>query len=369
MRSIILESIEDFEEYKESWEALRHECGVPIFSSYDLVRLWLDNFKSEVKPYLVLIEERGELVGAAPMCTSHTRGLPIDCISMVGNLYPLLTYNLFNVFAKQDNPDVIREMVSCIKRAKWNKLFMSHMEMSRSNLKFLDGIVQMWERRSSTLNPAMHHFYVFPPEGNIAAEFGKRTRGNLRRLRNKLEREGRMNFRRVKSVDEAEGAIQLYLSQHEERWEPRNSDLRTWFNRRLLLELGKLAVNTGKGEISELLIDGEVAGQLFYFLDGDVSRGIRVGMTEKFQDFSPGLMVQMLTMEDNRKRGIKAFDPGHGNEEYKLRMTNRNRALGSALVYKGTMGVISRVRSFAPVRILEDRLRLQERIMQRFSSV
>jgi hypothetical protein len=365
MRSVVLESLEELQEHRESWERLRLECKAPVFSSYDLVHLWLDNYKETVKPHIILIEDGGELVGAAPMCTNHARamGLSIDSIAMAGNLIPLMGYSLYSVLAKDDDPEIVREMLRCVRRAKWNKLIMSEMETDISTVRFSNGIVQMWQGKSTPMNPAIDHTYVFPTEGNIAADFGKSTRGNLHRLRNKLEKDGRMDFRKVKSVGDAERAMDLYLSQHEERWGNKNSSLRKRDNRRFITELGKLAVRTGAGEISELLIDGEVAGQVLYYYDGDVARGIRVGMMDGFRDFSPGLMVMTLTMEDNRKRGLKAYDIGHGNEDYKLRLSNRQRALGSAKVFKGTLGLVSRARSFPPVRFLESRLKFQDGVI------
>jgi hypothetical protein len=358
MRSIVLESLEDFKGYREAWEGLHHEYGAQIFSSYDLVHLWLDNFKAEVKPYIVLIEDRGELIGAAPMCTSHNRvmGLPVNSLTMVGDMYPLFGYGLYSVFAKRDDPEAIGEMLNCVKRAKWNKLIMSHMDTNISTMKFLNGIMHMWEGRSSVLDPSINHYYVYPKEGNITANFGKNTRANIQRARNKLEKAGRMDFHKVESVEDAERAMNLYLLHHEERWENKNTILRSQTNRKMMMDLAKLAVSSGKGEINELLIDGEVAGQLFDLFDGDISRGVRVGMMDKFQEFSPGLLVLTLTMEDNRKMGFKVYDPGYGNEGYKLRISNNHRALGSALVYKGIMGVVSRVRSLHSVKVPENRV-------------
>ena len=356
MRRITLESLEDFKEYQEAWEGLRNECGAPIFASYDLVHLWLDNYKSVVKPHVVLVEDRGELIGVAPMFTSHSRvmGLPLNFLGMAGNMNTLFGYSLYCVFARQDDPATVREMLSSIKRTKWNMLIMSKMETNPSTLRFLDGLAQNGGSNSSSSNTSMDRSYVFPLEGNIAADFGRSTRRHLQNMRNRLEKEGRMDFRQVKSVEDAERAMNLYLSNHEQQWEHRSSHLNTALNRRLLIEMRKLAVRTGKGEINELLIDGEVAGQMLCFFDGDVSRGFRVGMTDKFRDFSPGKLAIILNMEEHRKRGIKAMDLLHGNEEYKLPITNMEHPLGSAMVCKGTWGALTRLRLFPPMRFLDD---------------
>jgi hypothetical protein len=367
MRSVVLESLEELKDYRESWDAFRLECGAPVFSCYDLVHLWLDNFKEVVSPYIILIEDGGELVGAAPMCTNHARamGLPINSISMVGNLSPLFGYTLHSVLVKRDDPEVVKELLRCVEAAKWNKLIMSEMETNISTLRFLDGVNQMGNSRPASLNVSIDRSYVFPPEGNIMAEFGKSTRRNLQKVWNRLEKEGNADLRKVKGVGDAERAMDLHLSQHGERWENKNSSFRNNNNRRLMMELGKLAVRTGKGEISELLIDGEVAGQVLSLFDGDVSRGIRVGMMERFQDYSPGKMALTMTMESHRDMGLKAMDFGHGNDDYKLGMTNSHRPLGSAMIYKGTMLALSRVRSFPPVKVLESRFHFSNGVVGR----
>ena len=174
-----------------------------------------------------------------------------------------------------------------------------------------------------------------------------------------------MGLHKVVNVEDAESAMNLYLSNHEQQWDHGKSHLNTTLNRRLLVEMGKMAVRTGMGEINELLIDGEVAGQVLCFFDGDVSRGFRVGMTDKFKDFSPGKLAIILNMEENRKRGMKAMGFLHGNEDYKQHMTNMQQPLGSAMVNKGTWRAISCVRSFPTMWYLENRLKFHDRIVGR----
>jgi len=367
MRSFVLDSLDDLKDYRDAWEGLRQECRAPIFSSYDLVYLWLDNYSASVKPCVILIEDRGELIGVAPLCTSQhwVMGLPINTISMVGVQLNLMGYSLYSVFARHDESATLREMLGCVKRAKWNFLLMPALDTNISTLRFQDGICQ--ETDWHPANPDLDRSYVFPPEGDIAADFGKRTRKNLNTIRNKLEREGRMDFQSVKSVEDAERAMRLYLGQHEERWEKKGGSIvRKPNNSRLLVEMGKLAVKTGTGTIHELLIDGEVAGQVLCFFDGDVSRAYRQGMTDKFWDLSPGRLVMTLAMEDHRNRGLRAMDFLHGNEEYKLHMTNNQRALGSVQMTRGPLKLLSRAREFPPLRGINKRLMsFQDHMMRR----
>ncbi len=52
----------------------------------------------------------------------------------------------------------------------------------------------------------------------------------------------------------------------------------------------------------------------------------------------------------------------HGNEEYKVHMTNMQNPLGSAMLYKRTWRVMSSLRSLPPMRFLENRLKVHDRI-------
>ncbi len=194
-------------------------------------------------------------------------GLPLNFIGIVGNMNSLFGYSLNSVFAKQDDPETVREMLGCVKIAKWNMLIISKMEMNSSTSRFLEGLGKNGGSKLSSSIMSTDRSYVFPLEGNITSGFGKNTRSRLQVLRNKLEREGRMDFRKVESVEDAERAMNYFLSQHDQHWKHGGSQLSTPLNCRLLVELGKMAVRTRKRETSKLLIDGEVAGQMLCFLE------------------------------------------------------------------------------------------------------
>ncbi|MEM0449159.1 MAG: GNAT family N-acetyltransferase [Methanomassiliicoccales archaeon] len=366
MKSRVITSLDELRDFREDWETLRLRCHAPIFSSFDLVYLWLENFKIGASPRVVVVEEKGELVGVAPLFVYKHKamGLPVTTISLVGNHRHFTGYSLESVLAKDGEPEILREMLRRTKSIRWNLMQLFDMEPNIGNLRFLDGIkAEMeWEPHAEKID----RLYEFPEKGHITDGFGWRTRKNLRTIWNKLEREGRMAFRTLCSEEDMEKAMWLYIEQHKERWRNRGGSI---FQKpregRLLIEMAKLAGRRRIGVMQELLIDGEVAGQLFSFFDGEVSRAYRMGMAEKFRELSPGRLVMTLAMEDHRARGLKAMDLLHGDEEYKLHLTNKERRLQAVQVSRGSLRTLSRIRAFPPIKLIDERLGIRERMLKR----
>jgi len=368
MKHKIVASLEDLDQYREEWESLRLESRSSIFSSFDLVRLWLDTFSSIAQPQIVVVEDQGTLVGLAPMCMhKHSvAGLPIRTLTMVGKGKDIVGYSLLSIMAKNDDDAILSELVRGVKMAKWNLMQLYALDPAPSTVRFLDLL-----RMSFTCQPyaeVNNIFYEFPPEGDIAARFGKHNRKILKSIRRDLEREGRMQVRIVGTVEEAEAAMRLYVQQHQERWAKKGGSIfRDGKNVRQLVEMGKLAVGRGTGAIYEMLIDGEVAAQSFVLFDGDLVRGYRIGMVDKFEEFSPGKLLMMLVMEDMRFRGFKGYDILGGDEDYKYHMMTHERTLPAIQVLRGSLLMMSKVRNSPPVQRLDERLKVRDRMLRRLN--
>jgi CelD/BcsL family acetyltransferase involved in cellulose biosynthesis len=367
MKSTVIDTIEQMDQYKEEWDLLRQECHASIFSSFDFTRLWLNAYRSAFTPQMILIEDRGKLVGAAPLCSHKysTAGLPVRGLIMIGNGANILGYSLETVMARDDDKEAVREMVRALSRSRWNLMQVSDIDPLPASLRFLDLIKQEFEWQP--YHESFNLMYEFPPEGDIGARFATRTRTSLRSARRGLEKEGRLQFRAVRTVEEAEAAMRLYVDMHVDRWAKKGGSIyRDPRNARLLVEMGKLVVGAGTGAIYELLIDGEIAAQIMSFFDGEMVRAYRIGMNDKFSDYSPGKLAIMLCMESQRAQGYKSMDLLHGNEPYKNFMKTHERSLLALQVKRGSLRAIAKVRSFPPIQRLDRRLGMSERMIRGF---
>jgi CelD/BcsL family acetyltransferase involved in cellulose biosynthesis len=136
-------------------------------------------------------------------------------------------------------------------------------------------------------------------------------------------------------------------------------------NAHQMMEIGKLAVGKEMGAIHELLIDGEVAAQVICIYDGEVVRGMRQGISEKFLEYSPGKLAIMMCMETLRAEGFKRMDLGHGDEPYKSHMKTSECSLPSFQVERGGLRAMRKVRSFPPIRQMDQRFQLSDRMLGR----
>lgn len=362
----MLTSLEDLDQYEKAWEGLRVNCHAPIFSSYHLTKLWLKSFHESVQPQVVIVEDKGEVVGVAPLC-SHRHsavGIPVRTLSMIGSgrHESLVGYSILGLMVKDADERVAREMIRGLRKAKWNLMLLFDLEPNPVTALCLDIILAELDGQPS---PGTNNiFYEFPPDGGVEANFGRHTRKVLRGIRRGLEREGRMQFRTVSSVEGAEAAMRLYVEQHAERWAKKGGSMfRDARNAHQLVETGKLAYEKGIGAIYELLIDGEVAAQVFSLFDFDIARGYRIGMIDKFREYSPGKLTMMLAMEDLRSRGFKGLDLLRGTEDYKYHMMTHERTLPAVQAQRGSLQMMSKVRNFPPIQHLDERLRVRERIL------
>ncbi len=366
MKHKIVASLAELDPYRKEWENLRLDCRSSIFTSFDLVRIWLEAFKGTAQPQVVMVEDHGALVGIAPMCMQRQSmaGLPVRNLNMVGFGKEILGYSLMSVMAKDADDAVLEELVRGVGRVKWNLMQLIALDPTPSTERFLQLIKQefSWQPFPEVSNL----FYEFPVEGEIASKFGSNSRRLLRRIRNDLQREGRLQVRLAKNGAEAERAMCLYVEQHMERWRGKGgsifSDQR---NAHQLVEMGKYVVENGAGLIHEMLIDNEVAAQSLVLLDGDVARGYRVGMIDRFKDYSPGKLIIMLVMEDLRARGLKGYDLLRGDEDYKHHMKTRERMLPAIQVLRGSLMMMSKARKLPGIHQLDERLGVGDRVLKR----
>ena len=364
MRGFVIGSIDELVDHKDAWEELRLKCRAPVFSSYDLAHLWLDNYSNTVRPQVIVVEEKGEVAAIAPLCTyKHSvSGLPVKTLTVIGNGKSIIGYSLVSIMSVGQE-EALRELARGIGRADWNLMQLFDLEPTPPVLRFLDLIKEgyHWQPYEETNNI----YYEFPREGRIDASFGRHTGKVLRGVRRRLESEHRLQFRILEDPNEAERAMRTYVDQHVQRWERKGGSMfREERNARMLVRMAKLLTARRQAVICEVLIDGEVAGQSFAIFDGEVVRGYRLGMDDKYADYSPGKLAMVAAMEESRARGYKGMDLLRGKEDYKMHMMTHERTLPAIQAHQGSLLLMSRISRQPLVRRLDQRLQVRDRLLR-----
>ncbi len=121
---------------------------------------------------------------------------------------------------------------------------------------------------------------------------------------------------------------------------------------------------SGKAAIHELWIDGSLASQMICLEDGDIMRGYRIGMSDKFAEYSPGNLISIYAMSRAKKEGFIVFDFGLGPEEYKYRLGAKDRPLVRIQAKRGMISAFAKMSSLPLVNKVIDRTGMKSQALR-----
>ncbi|MBI0583767.1 MAG: GNAT family N-acetyltransferase [Methanomassiliicoccus sp.] len=357
MRATIVTSVEELVELEERWEALRRECGGTLFASNYLTRAWFQVYARIATPKVVVVERNHELVGIAPLTSYGYRiaGLPIKVLALAGEMKGRLRLSTTSPMYRPDCSDSLSMMIDKIKSMDWGLLTTINLDSNNANQRYVDAVRSVW--RTEEYPVAKKMTVSLPGSGSIADTFDKKTRKNLEYRERLLEREGHdVMYRRVPS-DGIDAAVETYARQHIERWEDKGgSYFQDLDNVRFMKVCSTLSHHAGRGHVYEMLIDGEVAAQDFYMVDGTIAYGDKTGMNNRFMRYSPGWLVQTHALDDLRDRGMESCVMGVGGEKYKSEMKGEESPLIGIRATRGGAAFFSRLRNTPIGKHLDRRL-------------
>lgn len=343
--------LEELRGYERPWEELRRRCGGSIFTSHYVTMSWLGSYRSVASPCIVMVEDRGEVVGIAPLIHKRVSfaGLPVRALSLVGDADLKLTLDPLRLLVPPDRPDVLDRMVRGVSQLGWNILNINYLEDADDARMLIDQVQRSWD----TCVPfAMTTTICSLPEtGDLMDSYGPHTRHKIGQAIRKAEREaGPLEFREVPR-ERAGEAVATYVRQHIDRWEQKGGSIfRDPENVSFLDRLMNETLARGDGIAFELLINGEVAGQEFSLADGEVARGFRLGMNNAYAKYAPGMITSHFAMSEGQARGFRYFSLGSGGESYKLRTNGEEKSLIGVQARRGMVSWITQMAAAAPLR-------------------
>jgi CelD/BcsL family acetyltransferase involved in cellulose biosynthesis len=344
MRTVLLTTTSEMSDHRHEWEELRRECRGTVYSSFDMVRAWFECYREDASPRVIMAEDRGELVGLAPLSYHHyvSMGLPIRVLALPGEVRHKLWMATVSFMFRPGRDDALETMVARARKVGWNTFTACHMIDNAETRRFIGAMRSRWKVVDHRMDKSVT--LTFPEKGDIATMFERKARENLRNRAKKLEREkGDVSFRTL-PPGEVEAAVEEYARQHEERYSKKGGSIfRSPDNIQFLKAVMRAAMDQGYGFAHELRIDGQVAAQSFGFIDGDVVRPYRFGMNDAFTAYSPGWQLHHRSFSYFRDRGMRQCSLGAGDEAYKYRMGGVESQLLGIMVRRGAIGLVDRM--------------------------
>lgn len=346
VRCKVVTSIEELGGLEDDWEALRNRSQGSVFTSYDIINVWLKVFRKTSDPRLLIIDDNGDIVGIAPfmLLSDRLHKLPVRTISFIGENAGTtrLSFCQYGLLVEPERHDVLDTIMARMNDLDWNSLWFHYMKDTPSNRRFVRSIGTSWKGQEISNDTAIT--VDMGGQEDIMDRFGSKLHQKVRNL----DRDHDIKFRTL-SHEDIDRAVDAYAHHHMQRWEKRGGSI---FSERRNSDFMKgifdVSISKRKGFICELLVDDEVAAQQFGFIDGETAVAYRIGMDDRFSKYSPGLIVLGWTMEHLRDKGIRSIDLGEGTDDYKRHIGGSERALLGLYGKRGTIAFLSKIAKQIP---------------------
>jgi len=152
----------------------------------------------------------------------------------------------------------------------------------------------------------------------------KRSQNFKRRLK-KLQAENGFEFRSIDSPNELMPAFERFLILHEQRWQTSGGSELSGHPKLIDFQRSVISsmANDGILRFDELWFDGECRGSIYGFDNGSTFYFYNTGYDVRFPQFSIGLVLLGLSIQNACQRGIATYDLLRGDEAYKSDWADR----------------------------------------------
>jgi CelD/BcsL family acetyltransferase involved in cellulose biosynthesis len=311
---------------------------------------------------VVTVEDNGDLLAVAPLAMSKLKvmGLSLRTVALAGGVPHSLRLVTNSIMFSTEREGALENMVTGMRKLDWSILWTQNMDSTGPMDRYISAVSSVWH--TTVQVPNTNLTVPIPESGEVSQDFDKHARKTLGKALRMIEREGhQMAFRKVSSED-VDRAVEIYAQQHRERWVTRGgSSFQNPRNVEFLKRATLVAYQQGFGLAYELLIDGEVIGQVFGFRDRSRAYMYRLGMSNAHMKFSPGWLIWHHVLQDIRKQGITSCVLGGGEEQYKYEMGGLQSPLVGVQATRGVASFTTMVMESRPVQRLDSKLGLTKR--------
>lgn len=336
MHTIILKTLGEMASFERAWITLAGECAQSVFQMPGWTLQWLRFFGHEVRPHCVLVLDGNKLIGLAPLMVSDRGGIKL--LEFIGSF--LNDYNAF-LAPREVSEDVGTRIFTRLAHEpeSWDLFKASAIENFKSALG-VDGFESFGLR--AYLAPCEQSPAFNLPNNWIEYLAGlpsKRVR-SLESLRQQLVRKELCEYH--VSTDPCE--IKNRMGEFE------RNRLNSWHYRGRIHELPPLITTRRFSDFLKAVGSSLPESRGLHFASlrkGDriVAAGLYFSANSRlvkymqswdcfYARYSPGTVLDWMSIRYAIEKGFKFFDFGQGDEEYKFKFGARHRPLQYAFIIR-----------------------------------
>lgn len=304
-----------------AWDELLAQSATDApFLTHEWQRLWWGHFGDE-RLAIVLAEREGRVAAIAPLFAVE------GSISLVGS-----GNSDFLDFIGRPDEAALAAMLGAARDAVdgFSGIELYHLPLDSPTTAMLPGVAARLDlelyREEAPGAP-----YALLEDAELFERLTARR--SVRKEEARMGRAGELRARAA-GADELDQLLELFLAQHGERWRAAGEES---FGRRGSREFLRAVVAAGQrggwARLTALEWRGEVAAIDISIIRGSSQLTWLVSRDPAIRDYSPGRVLSARVVREARDAGIRRFDFGLGEEDYKLRDTSGVRSLANWFLY------------------------------------
>ncbi|MCL4499649.1 MAG: GNAT family N-acetyltransferase [Chloroflexi bacterium] len=305
-----------FRSLREQWNSLAASGG-SIFQTWEWCWTWWSRYGRGRKLFILCAYDDDHLVGLAPLFISTYFGLPLRVAGFLGT--GCSDYG--DILLAPSHADAaLASLISYVKNdRRWDVLDLQQLPPGSSVIglgKLVDnlhvGLFQQDECFFRSLPSAYDEFL-----GSLSKKF----RWNVKYYRRRLEREGRLEFRRSANPNEVRNDVRTFFRLHQKRFIRKLKPGRFLIPRFLNFhgDVAASLLDAGELRLFFLMMDGRAVASLYGFKLGKTFYYYLAGFEPGWGQYSVSTVLLAHVFEECIQEGVTTFDFLRGAEPYKLR--------------------------------------------------
>jgi len=335
-----IDSIEEFRALAPVWSELTRESGqTSPFLSHDWFSCcWLTS-GPERHPEVLVIDEGSQPVAIIPLSRwkGNIRGLPVRMISLLDS--PDTPFADFLIAGQHDA--VIKTFLDYQRgRSDWDLINLKKIPVSSPARKSLEAHLS---ERDDWRQTGSEHSPYLELSGSWSDFYGGKTqrfRKTCRNIQNKLERAGTVTVEEHRVVDPDTPFFAEVLEVSRQSWKGDQGVAMATMPRmpEFFAELKRRASRNGWLRLWLLRLNGHAVAMEYQIESAGTVYALRADFAYGVREFSPGAYLNFRIVQSLFEQGgVREYDMGPGNNEYKLRWASGSHETVGLEIYRKSL--------------------------------
>jgi CelD/BcsL family acetyltransferase involved in cellulose biosynthesis len=333
-----VEQITDFEAFLElepTWSALSEQSGArSFFLSHAWFRCCWMGRREDERPSVVVVRDGSSVAGLAPFFTSAIkwRIFPVRAVQLMQNQDSPFA----DVVAVPDKADeILRAILAYLGRSS-KSFVVAFNKLPRSSL--THGLLANSVTEEPLIRLPCGQSPILQLDGGWGGFWSaqsQRFKKTVRNVVNRVERLGRVAAEELSRTASAEECLQVFASVADRSWKAelpislrRNPSIRRFFE-----ALTPALHGSGRLRLWTVRLDGAPIATEYHIQDGDTVVALRSDFDERYREASPGAYLNHQIIRQYFEEGMRIYDMGAGDNEYKLRWATSAKELDSFVLF------------------------------------